>query len=271
MPAQDATQPADVGLTAPLASEAVVEAHPERVAREDRDRERTRPDRREHRDRDRHADRERHDEAEAEAAAAAPPSEGEPATKVDDVARAALDRADKTKRRDKRSEPTAETREFWETWAESKTTREPAAAEAAPTEETERPRERSRERGREREKEKTRGRDKRDARSDRSDKRDKQDKKEDSGRSKREATAAADGGQVRLFVSLGKKHGVSADDLRALLAGAVGGDTARIGSVSLRDSHAHVRVPDDLADAIIAGVHGTTHGEHSVTVERSRS
>jgi hypothetical protein len=74
-----------------------------------------------------------------------------------------------------------------------------------------------------------------------------------------------------LFVSLGKKHGVSADDLRTLLAGPIGGDTARIGSVSLRDSHAHVRVPEELVDAIIAGVHGTQHNDHDVTVERSRA
>ena len=85
------------------------------------------------------------------------------------------------------------------------------------------------------------------------------------------AAAAADGAQARLFVSLGKKHGVSADDLRALLAGPIGGDKARIGSVSLRDSHAHVRVPEDAVDAIIAGVHGTLHNDHDVTVERARA
>ena len=60
---------------------------------------------------------------------------------------------------------------------------------------------------------------------------------------------------------------MSADDLRALLAGPIGGDNARIGSVSLRDSHAHVRVPEELVDAIIAGVHGTQHNDHDVTVE----
>jgi len=72
-------------------------------------------------------------------------------------------------------------------------------------------------------------------------------------------------------VSLGKKHGVSADDLRLLLAGPIGGDKARIGSVSLRDSHAHVRVPEEHVEAIIAGVHGTQHNEHDVTVERARA
>ena len=85
------------------------------------------------------------------------------------------------------------------------------------------------------------------------------------------ASVAADASQARLFVSLGKKHGVSADDLRTLLAGPIGGDTARIGSVSLRDSHAHVRVPEELVEAIIAGVHGTPHNDHNVTVERARA
>jgi len=64
---------------------------------------------------------------------------------------------------------------------------------------------------------------------------------------------------------------VSADDLRTLLAGPIGGDTSRIGSVSLRDSHAHVRVPEDTVEAIIAGVHGTLHNDHNVTVERARA
>jgi hypothetical protein len=72
-------------------------------------------------------------------------------------------------------------------------------------------------------------------------------------------------------VSLGKKHGVSAEDLRSLLAGPIGGDTGRIGSVSLRDSHAHVRVPEEHVDAIIAAVHGTLHNDHNVTVERARA
>ena len=68
-----------------------------------------------------------------------------------------------------------------------------------------------------------------------------------------------------------QKHGVSADDLRSLLSGPIGGDKARIGSVSLRDSHAHVRVPEEYVDAIIEGVHGTQHNEHDVTVERARA
>jgi hypothetical protein len=199
-------------------------------------------------------------------------------TKIEDVARAATERADKggpdrSKKRDKRSAPTEENKEFWETWAETKTThaepaREETKAEEAPAEE------RTSRRGRDKDRGRGRDRDERPAKKDEERHAKKEDRhaKKDDKSSKREAAApAADGSQARLFVSLGKKHGVSADDLRTLLAGPIGGDTARIGSVSLRDSHAHVRVPEDLAEQIIAGVHGTLHNDHNVTVERARA
>jgi len=240
----------------------------------------------------------------------------EPAqTHVDDVAARAIERADRGdrparsnesidkktagKRDAKKSAPTEETREFWETWAEEKSTRpadaEPAAAPPAADAAEARPARDDRRGGKGRER--GRGRD-RDAKPDREPKADREakpdrepkadrdakpDRKSDKseaksddkhGRGKKaEATpaVAAEGAQARLFVSLGKKHGVSADDLRSLLAAPVGGDKARIGSVSLRDSHAHVRVPEELVDAIIAGVHGTSHNDNDVTVERARA
>ncbi len=214
----------------------------------------------------------------------APVVEVETVAKVDDVARAALERADRGdkkggKKTAGKTEPTTETREFWETWAEEKSTRSPeaapaAAADAAPAAEEPGGRGRGRDRG-------GRGRGDKPARGARAEaaaeKTETADKPERSSRAKRDTTvapppvAAADGSQARLFISLGKKHGVSADDLRSLLAGPIGGDKARIGSVSLRDSHAHVRVPEDLVDAIIAGVHGTQHNKHDVTVERARA
>jgi hypothetical protein len=207
-------------------------------------------------------------------------------TSIDEVVRAATerhpDKVEKGKKRDKRSAPTEENKEFWETWAETKTThaepaREETKAAEAPSEEREerssrRGRDKDRGRGREerapkKDDERHAKKDERPAKEDRHGRAKSDDKKE----SKREAAPAADGNQARLFVSLGKKHGVSADDLRTLLAGPIGGDTGRIGSVSLRDSHAHVRVPEDLVDQIIAGVHGTLHNEHNVTVERARA
>ena len=233
-----------------------------------------------------------------EAAPAVETVEDTSTTKVDDVARAALERADRGNKRDAKAKPAAaaaggDQREFWETWAEEKTTRpapEPKAeakVEAAADEETseERPTRggrgarggEKRERGG-----RDRGGDKRRSRDD-GDKKPADDKKADDkpaeatrgGRTKRDtevspAPAAADA-QAKLFISLGKKHGVSADDLRELLAGPIGGDKARIGSVSLRDSHAHVRVPESVVDDIITAVNGTKHADQDVTVERSRA
>jgi len=196
------------------------------------------------------------------AAAPAPVVE---AAKVEEAPRAAA--ADKKGK--KKSEPTAENREFWETWAEEKSTRPeptPAAVTEAAAEEPAAERGgRGRDRGG-RGRDKDRGRAKSDT---------KVDAKPEAKSAKREAAPAAapagDAAQARLFVSLGKKHGVSADDLRGLLAAPLGGDKARIGSVSLRDSHAHVRVPEDAVDAIIGAVHGTKHNDQDVTVERARA
>jgi ATP-dependent RNA helicase DeaD len=272
VPAQDATLPAEVAI-APVATEVVVESerHEARDRHEHRDRDRGRG---RDRDRDRDQRHEQRTEPRTEPRDEAPAAEAEAApASVEDVAKHSLERADRGKKRGRdagrSAEPTAETREFWETWADNKSTREPEAAPAetaAPAAtEDERPRERTRERGRDKDRDRG-GR-----------KRDKETEREGAAtaRPKREVEArpapAAEGAQARLFISLGKKHGVTADDLRTLLAGPIGGDTARIGSVSLRDSHAHVRVPEELVDSIISGVHGTTHGEHAVTVERSRS
>ena len=175
-----------------------------------------------------------------------------------------------------------ENKEFWETWAETKTATRPepvaaapaeAAAEDAPAEGGARSRSKrgGRDRG-SRETKMDKPEPKAAAKSD--EKPASRAKRDTSGEAAAPAAAvasAADGAQARLFVNLGKKHGVSADDLRGLLAAPLGGDKARIGSVSLRDSHAHVRVPEETVDAIIAGVHGTSHNDQAVTVERARA
>ena len=185
------------------------------------------------------------------------------------------------KKRGAKSAPAEENKEFWETWAETKTTTattrpEPAPASAAAEPAVDAEASEGSGRGRDR---KRGGRDKRETKMDKPEAKAaaKSDEKP-AGRTKRDTaveaaapTGAVDAAQARLFVNLGKKHGVSADDLRGLLAAPLGGDKARIGSVSLRDSHAHVRVPEETVDAIIAGVHGTSHGDQSVTVERARA
>jgi DbpA RNA binding domain len=212
------------------------------------------------------------------------------ATKVDDVAKAALDRAsgsgDRKSRDKKKSEPTEATREFWETWADNKTSAKPEPAPVAKAAEPDVVADAEEDVGEERKSRSRGGRGrggkaKAEAKPAPKAAAAKAEKKEEAaaapqavgGRAKRDTvvTPAGDGTQARLFVSLGKKNGVSADDLRSLLAAPIGGDTARIGSVSLRDSHAHVRVPEELVDAIISGVHGKKHKDQDVTVERSRA
>ena len=303
-------------VTAEAGAEAPVEARPERSDRPERgergergdrgdrgDRDRgDRGDRRDRfesrrdRDRDRDRDRPRRDQAETiaeirteEAPAAVEAAPAVEPTKVDDVAARALERADRgSDKKGKKKEVTAETREFWETWAEEKSTRvaeAPAEAAAeAPAETTEaaateggeeRPR-RDRDRGRGRDRDRGgRGEKRREKAEvldrDKSERRTKRDTAVSAPPVAGSSAGASTDAQARLFVSLGKKHGVSADDLRTLLAGPLGGDTARIGSVSLRDSHAHVRVPEDTVDAIVAAINGTQHNEHEVTVERARA
>lgn len=77
--------------------------------------------------------------------------------------------------------------------------------------------------------------------------------------------------QVKLFVGLGKEHGVSAGDVRGILAGKLGGDASKIGSIMLRDTHAYVKVPGDVASQLIARVHGTKHAGQTVKVERAQA
>ena len=290
---------------APAAERTETRNDGDRGNRFDRDRGGRNRDRGERGDRDRGGDRGERRDAAAEPSAvgteAAPAVETVEDTKSEGARtldRVAEDRGGKrdAKREAKPAAAGGDQREFWETWAEEKTTRpapEPKAEAKTETTTDEEPSEErparggrasrggeKRERGgRERGGDKRRTRDDGDKKAD-----DKKadDKKADDkpaeargGRTKRDTeispTPVTADTQAKLFVSLGKKHGVSADDLRQLLAGPIGGDKARIGSVSLRDSHAHVRVPESVVDDIITAVNGTKHADQDVTVERSRA
>lgn len=303
-PAADAA-PAVDGAVTPASADAApqTDARPERDGR-DRDRDRGGRDRGRDRDRgprgdrgERSFDRDRNNdrgegrrdrtetvaEVRTDAVTEAPAAEP---VKVDDVAARAIERADKKPAgKGKKAEASGDTREFWETWADDKASR-PAPAPVAKTDapkaaadevkadsDDEKPARGGRDRGGRGGKERGgrgRGRDKVEASDDKP-------AEKPAGRTKRDTAvtpppaAAADGTQARLFVSLGKKNGVTADDLRALLSKPIGGDPATIGSISLRDSHAHVRVSESHADAIIKAVHGKKHHDQEVTVERARA
>ena len=79
---------------------------------------------------------------------------------------------------------------------------------------------------------------------------------------------ASASGSVKLYVNLGKKHGMTADQLRTLLAKPLGGDRSAFGSVMLRDDSAHVKVDDSAATAIIKQLAGTKHHGEVIAIER---
>ena len=149
--------------------------------------------------------------------------------------------------------PTDSTREFWETWADDKATRAPAEPrEERPAREARAPRE---DRPR---------RERREGRSERS--------RDERPREERPARAATEDptSLVRLYVSLGKDAGVTADDLRALLGKELGDDASRIGSVAMRATHSYVRVPEDLVERIVEAVNGTDRDGTEIKVELAR-
>ncbi len=87
-----------------------------------------------------------------------------------------------------------------------------------------------------------------------------------------EASEEADdnGGTARLYLNIGKREEVSADDVRALLGEWLGDDAEQIGAIALRNTHCYVRVPEGLVNAVIASVEGKTYKERDVVIERAR-
>ena len=75
---------------------------------------------------------------------------------------------------------------------------------------------------------------------------------------------------ARLYVNIGKREEATADEIRELLCGDLGEDAARVGSIALRNTHAYVRVPEDLVDRVIEGARGKSYKERELVVERAR-
>ena len=76
---------------------------------------------------------------------------------------------------------------------------------------------------------------------------------------------------TRLYLNVGKRENVTAENIRELLVQTLESDHDRIGSILLRSTHSYVRVPEDLADTIIDNASGKTIGERRLVVERTRS
>ncbi|RMH42930.1 MAG: DEAD/DEAH box helicase [Deltaproteobacteria bacterium] len=78
-------------------------------------------------------------------------------------------------------------------------------------------------------------------------------------------------GTVRLYVNVGRREDLRADGVRALLADGLAPEIAeRLGKVQVRNTHCYVRVPEDIADAVIAAAAGKQVGDRALVVERAK-
>lgn len=99
--------------------------------------------------------------------------------------------------------------------------------------------------------------------------------RKDQGRSRREREPQAEAapvaeGMARLYVNVGRRHDVRAEDLTSFfqIAGELSADD--IGSVDQRDRHSYVAVRDELADAATERLSGKALHGRTVRVERAR-
>jgi ATP-dependent RNA helicase DeaD len=75
---------------------------------------------------------------------------------------------------------------------------------------------------------------------------------------------------TRLFVSLGERDGVRANDLVGAIAGEADIKGSDIGKIEIRDTFSIVEVPADAAERVIASLNGTTIRSRSVRVDYDR-
>lgn len=75
---------------------------------------------------------------------------------------------------------------------------------------------------------------------------------------------------ARLFVSLGERDGVRANDLVGAIAGEANIPGTAIGKIEIRDTFSIVEVPADAAGRVISSLNGTTIRNRSVRVDYDR-
>jgi superfamily II DNA/RNA helicase len=256
-----------------------VEARDDRPRDRDRseardDRPRDRDERRDSR-RDRDQDRDRPRDREPVEVAPEPPVDEAPAAAVAPPVADKPARGRRSKNGVVAAPPPDTNRDFWETWADDRATRGPAPEDQrrddppADAAGDDAPPRAAREARPARE---------RPAREDRPARGRREPRERDRGRARDEAPARParaateePGSLVRLYVSLGKEAGVTADDVRGLLGRDLGDDAQRIGSVAIRATHCYVRVPEDLVDRIVDAVSGTSYQDQEIKVELARA
>jgi ATP-dependent RNA helicase DeaD len=128
-------------------------------------------------------------------------------------------------------------REFWETWVDEKS--QPGADGSAG--ETLREREPRRERDRDRDRDRD-----------------------------RPPRVPEEPGFVRVYVNVGKREGLTPEDMSRLVAEAAPEDTAAVGKVLVMGTHTYLSVKDEAADKIIGALTGKKVGEREIVAERAK-
>ena len=135
-------------------------------------------------------------------------------------------------------------REFWETWADEKTSSD-GESDGNSDRESE------------------------DSDGERGEKRAARDRDSSNGE---QHAAAEDDPNTRLYVNIGKREEATADDIRSLIGGFIGGDDGaeKIASIALRNTHSYVRVPEELVETIIEAAEGQAFKERDILIEKAR-
>ena len=94
------------------------------------------------------------------------------------------------------------------------------------------------------------------------------DEKTQEAQTRKQGSSRASG-TTRLYVNIGKREDVTADDVRTFLSEGLE-ESEKIGSIALRNTHCYVRVPDTLADRIIEASAGKSFKDRQIVVERAR-
>ncbi len=82
--------------------------------------------------------------------------------------------------------------------------------------------------------------------------------------------SAAEDGTARLYVSVGSRHQVSAADIVSFFEAEAGVSGDQLRDLELKDRHAYVNVPSDIAEKLIEQTSGKQLMERTVRVERAR-
>jgi ATP-dependent RNA helicase DeaD len=76
---------------------------------------------------------------------------------------------------------------------------------------------------------------------------------------------------VRLFLSIGSRDGVGPGDLLGAITGEAGIPGSRVGRIDVRESFSRVEVDEEVAEAVIRSLNGTTLRSRSIRADYDRS